>query len=245
MTESLPVVAMPDAVPPGQREAWLLAGRLYERVSRGWTVVGGQMVQFHGWRTGTVPTRATTDLDAGVAARANPSAFRVLSGTIQELGLRPVLHPSGVEHRWFRELDDGGRVQIDLLLPSGLGERGQPSMNGRPGVQSRGVQWATDMSRLWWLEVGDHRVIVPVPSLLGAVVAKSSALLNASDHDPGRHLSDIGFLARVATRTDLTESLTPRQASRVLDALSRIRRPGAEVLRLRMAMERILRNTAR
>lgn len=101
--------------------------------------------------------------------------------------------------------------------------------------------WATDRSRLWRLEVHGIRQVVPVPSLLGAVVAKASALLNASDRDPRRHLSDLAFLAEVATRADLAESLTPRQASRVLEALDRIDRPGTEVARLRMAVERALR----
>lgn len=200
------------------------------------------MVQFRGWRAGTVPVRTTTDLDAGIAARANPSAFPALSGAVQDLGLRPVLHPSGVEHRWHRELDGGGEVRVDLLLPSGLGERGQPSANGRPGIQSHGVQWATDLSRLWSLGVVDQQLTVPVPSLLGAVVAKASALLNTSDRDPGRHLSDLAFLAGTATAEDLSEPLTIRQAARVIDALARITRPGVAVLRLRMAMERVLRS---
>lgn len=56
-----------------------------------------------------------------------------------------------------------------------------------------------------------------------------------------RHLSDIVFLAGVATRADLSEPLTARQAKRVVEALDRIGRPGTEVVRLRMAMERLLR----
>ena len=159
--------------------------------------------------------------------------------------MQPVLHPTGIEHRWYRKLADGGRVQVDLLLPSGLGQRGQASANGRPGIQSRGVQWATDLSRLWHLEVDGQQMVVPVPSLLGAVVAKASALLNASDSDPDRHLSDIVFLAEVASRADLSEPLTARQTTRVLEALDRIGRPGIEVARLRMSMERLLRGQPR
>lgn len=229
-------VVMPAWVPAGQREAWLVAVRLQQVVPAGWTVVGGQMVQFHGWRAGKMPLRTTTDLDAGIAARSHPDAFRALSAAVQELGLEPVLHPSGVEHRWFRTLADGSRVQVDLLLPSGLGVRARPSVNARPGVQSRWVQWATDLSRMWGLDVGRDVLEVPVPSLLGAVVAKASALLNTSDHDPERHLSDLVFLAEVATREDLAEPLTVRQAQRVLEAIGQIRRPGASIARLSMAV---------
>ena len=78
MNDPRPVVVMPEATPPPQREAWLLAGRLQEQVPKGWTIIGGQMAQFHGWRAGVTPTRTTTDLDAGVAARANAAAFHDL-----------------------------------------------------------------------------------------------------------------------------------------------------------------------
>lgn len=236
---------MPGRTPQPQREAWLLAGRLRERVPQGWTIIGGQMVQFHGWRAGITPTRTTTDLDAGIAARTNPSAFHELSAAVQELGLQPTLHPTGIEHRWYRELDNGGTVQVDLLLPSGLGERSQPSANGRPGVQSRGVQWATEMSRPWHLTIDGQYWEVPVPSLLGAVVAKSSALLNPSDRNPDRHLSDLAFLAGVATLADLSEPLTVKQATRVLQALDRVTNPGTAVLRLKMAMQRLLRSSSK
>lgn len=238
MSTEPPTVLMPDTVPLAQREAWLLAGRLYRKAPVGWTVVGGQMVQFHGWRTGASPTRTTVDLDAGIATRANPDAFRILSAIIQELGLQPIHHLSGIEHRWWKQLEDGGHLQVDLLLPSGLGRRGRPSANGRPGVQSHGVQWATDLTRRWRLQIEGRNMIVPVPSLLGAVVAKASALLNSSDQNPGRHLSDIEFLASAATRQDLSEPLTVRQAARVLAAIDRIRRPTTETIRLKMAMER-------
>ncbi len=89
---------------------------------------------------------------------------------------------------------------------------------------------------MWGLDVGRDVLEVPVPSLLGAVVAKASALLNTSDHDPERHLSDLVFLAEVATREDLAEPLTVRQAQRVLEAIGQIRRPGASIARLSMAV---------
>lgn len=119
----------------------------------------------------------------------------------------------------------------------------RPSVNGRPGVESRGVQWATEMSQAWRLSIDGQPFEVPVPSLLGAVLAKASALLNPSDRHPDRHLSDIIFLAEVATLADLSEPLTDKQATRVLHALDRIRNPGTEVLRLKMAMQRHLRQS--
>ena len=122
----------------------------------------------------------------------------------------------------------------------GWGGRAQRSVNQRPGVQSRGVQWATGLSRSWSLDMGGEVFEVPVPSLLGAVVAKASALLNACDHDPERHLSDLVFLTEVATRTDVAEPLTVRQAERGLGAVGQIRLPGASIARLSMAVRRDL-----
>lgn len=240
MSESSSVIRMPEDVPAAQREAWILAGTLREIVPDGWTVVGGQMVQFHGWRTGTTPVRTTTDLDAAIAARAHPRGFHLLSAALQDLGLSPVNHPSGVEHRWQKQGAQSGVVQVDLLLPSGLGDRAGRSVNGSPGFESRGVQWATDMSRLWRLAVDDQRLVVPVPTLLGSVLAKASAVRNAGDRDRDRHLSDIRFLAGLATRQELGAPLTPRQATRVLNALDLMRSPGNDVAALRMAMERTL-----
>lgn len=241
MSGAPPTVTMPRNVLPPQAEAWLIAGMLQQLVPGGWTVVGGQMVQFHGWRAGATPTRTTTDLDAGIAVRADPMGFQVISQALQDLGLRAVPHPSGLEYRWVKGLTGGGQAQVDLLLPSGLGDRARLSVNGRPGVQSRGVQWATDKSQLWQLAMEGHQFLVPVPSLLGAVLAKASALCNSSDSDPDRHLSDLAFLAGVATAADLAEPLTPRQAGRVLKALDRFTSSGVEIRRLSMAMQRVLR----
>lgn len=232
----LPVVVMPDHVRGAHREAWLLAQELRTRVPAGWTVVGGQMAQFHAWRTGVTPTRTTTDLDAAISARSHPDHFRLISATLQALGLTPSHHPSGLEHRWSRPTEDGGRLQVDLLLPSNLGEPGPRSANNRPGVQSRGAQWATDMSQDWLLTIGDRQAAVPVPSLMGALVAKASALRNSGDNDPGRHLDDLALLAAIATRDDLLEPVTARQATRVLDALDRLPVETVEVERLRMVM---------
>jgi len=73
-----------------------------------------------------------------------------------------------------------------------------------------------------------------------------SSAANGEDADgvkwTARHLSDTAFLAGIATAEDLSENLTSAQAARVIDAVARVTSPGVALLRLRMAMERVLRS---
>ncbi|MFT3877098.1 MAG: hypothetical protein QM708_11850 [Propioniciclava sp.] len=233
-------VQIPASVPAVQREVWQLAGRLFAEVPNGWTIVGGQMVQFHGWRMGVVPGRVTTDLDAGIAARSHPDAFPVLTAALQDLGLRAVQHDSGIEHRWVRdsETQPGASIQIDVLLPSNLGQRARRSINGAPGVQSRGVQWATDLSEVHSVRVGQDVFEVPVPGLVGALVAKASALLNSSDVRPRRHLDDLSFLCGLARPSDFRVELAASQRARLEQALRRLSADAPGVAMVRLALER-------
>ena len=48
--------------------------------------------------------------------------------------------------------------------------------------------------------------------------------------------------SKIATAEDLSENLTSAQAARVIDAVARVTSPGVALLRLRMAMERVLRS---
>lgn len=182
--------------------------------------------------------RTTVDLDTVIAARSHPHAFGTISEALQEMGFLPVAHISGIEHRWHRELATGGKVQVDILLPTNLGRRAPTSINGRPGVPSKGAQWASDMSRLWRLRTGAAEIVVPVPTLVGSVIAKSSALLNSNDRDPSRHLSDLAFLIELATFDDLRQPVSRPQAHRVIQALNRLGRESTAITRMRMAMER-------
>lgn len=234
------IVAMPPDMPGVQQEAWLLAGRLFAAHPEGWTIVGGQMVQFHGWRSGTLPARVTTDLDAAIAARSHPDAFFTLTAALQDLGFRAVQHDSGIEHRWVRgsELQPGAAIQVDVLLPSNLGGRSRRSANGATGFQSRGVQWATDLSEIWSAQVGDQVFEVPVPGLAGALLAKASALLNSSDARPGRHREDLEFLCAIARPADFRVQLSTAQRQRLEEGLKSLHRDSPGLLMVRTALSR-------
>lgn len=234
------IVEVPAGVSPVQREVWQLAGRLYARHTNGWTIVGGQMVQFHGWRTGTLPTRVTTDLDAGIAARSHPGVFPSLTGALQDLGFRAVQHDSGIEHRWVRpsELQSGATIQVDVVLPSNLGPRARRSANGAPGIQSHGVQWATELSEVHSVQVRSDVFEVPVPGLAGALLAKASALLNSSDVRPRRHVDDLLFLCGLARPSDFRVVLTAPQRARLGWALGRLPADAPGVAMIRLALER-------
>ena len=74
------IVLVPADVPPVQQEVWRLAGRLFARHPSGWTIVGGQMMQFHGWRTGVPPMRAAVTSGLALAPRRLRSGRRPVRG---------------------------------------------------------------------------------------------------------------------------------------------------------------------
>ncbi|QIK73276.1 hypothetical protein G7070_14680 [Propioniciclava coleopterorum] len=217
------IVVVPSTTPDVQAEAWQAVGELYRRLPGGWVVVGGQMVQFHCWRAGVAPPRATLDIDLGLATRPEPSIFPRLTGELEAMGFRPVLHDSEIEYRWVRPSQAAPAlpVQFDVLLPSNLGQHAPRSVNGRRGLESRGIEWVTRTRQTHEVCVGGSTFTVPVPHLLGAMVAKSSALLNTADRYKGRHLEDLALLCDLATVADLRRPLTAKERDRLGRALAR------------------------
>lgn len=239
------VVVIPADLPPLQLEAWQTASELCKRFPHGWTIVGGQMVQFHGWRLERDPERSTDDLDAGIDARAHPTSFTELTGHLEQMGFRVGLNPHGKDHRWSRPsaLQADEDVIVDVLLPTNLGPRARKSSVGGPGLESRGVQWAIDMTEIHEIWMNDKTCVVPVPHLVGSMLAKASALLNKLDRRKDRHLDDLGFLCQIATPKELRVELTPNQIRRLMSALSQL--DGTfdnDARKVRMAIERKVPN---
>ena len=59
-----------------QAASWHGLMDLHERLGRGWTLVGGQMVHLHCAEHGYVPTRATNDVDTVIDVRADRYMLR-------------------------------------------------------------------------------------------------------------------------------------------------------------------------
>ena len=130
-------------------------------------------------------------------------------------------HDSGIEYRWTRasQMVEGAKVQVDILLPRNLGERYPRSITGADGFESAGVQWATEDACAYDIDVAGELCTIPVPDLVGAILAKSAAILQEPTSHGRRHSRDLAFLCRIATRGDLARRVPGAQRDRIARAL--------------------------
>lgn len=106
--------AMRDA----QAASWHGLMDVYEHLSTGWTLIGGQMVHLHCAERGSFPPRPTDDIDAVIDVRAEPLMLNRFTDTLTNIGFAPDrISADGLQHRWRRD-----KAQLDVLLPDGIGD---------------------------------------------------------------------------------------------------------------------------
>ncbi len=189
---------MPDA----QAQAWGTLVELHQIVPDHWTIVGGQMVYAHCMDRGFTGARPTMDADTVLDVRARAKILYEFSRALKDLGFTPERNNvAGHQSHWQR---DG--VRVDVMIPAGLGQRAsmRPGVMGATALQTPGAQKA--LNRTETVEVtgeGFSGGTVPLPSMLGALVAKSRAF--QVDRQPGRdrHLEDLLALAQFTRPKDV------------------------------------------
>lgn len=72
-------------MPPEQAASWLGLLDLYEHVSDGWTLIGGQLVHLHCAERGQFPVRPTSDADTVIDVRADPRIVHTFTKTLTKL----------------------------------------------------------------------------------------------------------------------------------------------------------------
>jgi predicted nucleotidyltransferase len=175
----------PVKVAPADAEAkhlWSELGRLASRVlPKGWTLVGGLMVQLHAFEAGASGVRATTDIDILGNARVRTD-FEKIARALSDDGFKldPPSPVDRISHRWRR----GGLV-VDLLAPDGLREN-PPVVGGLSTVQIPGGTQALERTETIEVEIGDALVKLSRPTLLGAVLIKARAIMEHADPDAQR-----------------------------------------------------------
>jgi len=206
------VILKIPALTEGQAQSWrgLLAEA--EIVPAGWCLVGGQMVHLHCWERGAFPNRPTDDVDTVLDIRAHPQMLRRFTGALSSVGFRSSGESwEGHQHRWVRD-----QAQIDVLIPSSLGERARR----RTGVTG----------------------VVYRPSLLGALLMKSAAYSVTQDRYRERHLIDVAVLCAIVNAGDLRHaSFTPREIRRISAALDALESQGGELASVDGAVEGVRR----
>src|SRR5262249_48007000 len=118
-------IALPGAMPPAQKQGWLVLLNLARVFPTAWCLVGGQMVWLLAAEHGADPPRATVDIDLVVDIRAEPTGLRDLCRWLEanDFDLEGI-SPEGIGHRYVREADPGpGRIMFDVLAMDHAGTR--------------------------------------------------------------------------------------------------------------------------
>ena len=188
---------------------------------RSWCVVGGQMVFLYCCEREVAVNRPTDDGDVVLDVRAEPAILHAFTAALKDIGFDSAgVSPEGHQHRWVR-----GEAQIDVLIPTGLGERAakRHGATGGTTLPTPGAQQALDRSAPVFVEIGETSGTVWRPSMIGALVAKAAAY-GVGDAACDRHLVDFAVLASMVTRSDgIADHVTPRDRKHLGPMLSALR----------------------
>lgn len=184
---------------------------------RSWCVVGGQMVFLYCCEREVAVNRPTDDGDVVLDVRARPEILRTFTAAMKDIGFDSAgVSPEGHQHRWVR-----GEAQIDVLIPSGLGERAakRRGVTGGTTLATPGAQQALDRSAPVLVEIGEVSGRVWRPSMIGALVAKAAAY-SVPDAARDRHLVDFAVLTSMVSRSDaIADQVTQRDRQHLLPVL--------------------------
>ena len=216
------------ALTEGQAQSWRGLLAVAEIVPGGWCLVGGQMVHLHCWERGAFPNRPTDDVDTVLDIRAHPQMLRTFTEALSSVGFRSSGESwEGHQHRWVRD-----QAQIDVLIPSSLGERARrrTGVTGGTTLETPRAQGAIDRAEPITVDVEGVTGVVYRPSLLGALLMKSAAYSVTQDRYRERHLIDVAVLCAIVNAGDLRHaSFTPREIRRISAALDALESQGGEL----------------
>lgn len=228
------------AMPPEQTASWLGVLDLYDRLSDGWTLIGGQLVHLYCAERGQFPARPTNDADTVIDVRADPKMLYTFTKTLAGLGFESAgISAEGRQHRWVR-----GKASIDVLLPDGVGERasGRQGVTGGPTLPTAGGTQALQRSEVVAVTVDGREGWVWRPNLVGALVVKAAAHGNAGDPGVARHRRDFVVLAELVAAADFAdEDLTPKDRQRLRLIVTAIENDRALLLEIPVAAAAIER----
>jgi hypothetical protein len=169
---------------------WRATAELETALPRGsWTLVGAQMVFLIAYEHDLPIGRTSGDIDLMMDIRALTDATQQASTTLEDLGYElDAPTPDGRAHR-FRRGDD----VVDVLAPDGAGPRASLTTipPGRTIAVAGGSQ-ALARSRQVRVLLEGREVVLPCPSVLGAILIKARAVGVADD--PDKHRRDLSLL---------------------------------------------------
>jgi hypothetical protein len=169
-----------DVDDPGVRRLWLAVAELAGRLPDGWVLVGGLMVQLHALEHAVRDVRATQDIDVLGQARP-PGALRAIDRSLRDDNFE--LAGADVDGYGYRYERNG--LLVDVLAPDGMGKPPAPG-SGVKAVGIPGGSQALRRSEVVTVTVEDETFTLRRPTLLGAILIKTRALMVHSDPDSQR-----------------------------------------------------------
>jgi hypothetical protein len=155
------------------------------------------MVALHAWNAGRKQTRASRDADILVNARIVSRGTEMISETLLSRGFSlDGVSPEGVGHRFVN-----GHVRLDILGPDGIGGRTKLlTVSGARTVEVPGGSQALKRTEMIEIRAGRLSGMIPVPSLLGAILLKVRAI--TVDDQPEAQRGDVAFLLSLVDDPD-------------------------------------------
>ena len=165
------------------------------------------MVQAHALVAGVQTNRVTIDVDAAVRVEAGAFSYAEAASALGRLGYALDDSPRLTYH-FIRGADI-----VDLMVPDH--QKPIPRHARRQVMAVVGGHQAMDRLQLMRVQVGDAEVVVPVPTLHGALILKSAAhMVDSRDRD--RHLLDaITLLACIIDVGPITGDLRGSDSKRL------------------------------
>jgi hypothetical protein len=164
-----------DPLASEARGLWNLVLQLAQALGpeREWSLIGGLMVQLHGFERGD-ELRPTADIDLLGAARKPPAVTEEIAALISERGAKVAMPPRSKPDVGYRFELDGETVEI--LGPDGL--RSDPkTLGGLTTFQVAGGTQALRRTEVVLVSLdGSGAIAVRRPSLLGAILIKARAV---------------------------------------------------------------------
>jgi hypothetical protein len=174
VTAASPAIRI-DPVEPEARRLWSLALELAEALGaeREWSLIGGLMVQLHGFQHDDV-LRPTADIDLLGAARKPLAMTEQMAELLTERGGVVAIPPRSNPKVGYRFEIDGEVVEI--LGPDGL--KSDPrTLEGLTTLQVPGGTQALRRTEVVLVSLGDSPPVgVRRPNLLGAILVKARAV---------------------------------------------------------------------
>lgn len=191
----------------GAEERWAKVLELAEILGpeTRWSLIGGLMVQLHGFEHGS-EVRPTVDIDILGDSRRRPEVTERIAAAVVERGGEMAMPSVGDERLGFRFELDGETIEV--LGPDGLGR--EPRTIGKHVTfQVPGGTQALLRTEVVPVSLdGEPPVAVRRPSLLGAILIKARVVAKMRDR---KHDSDRQDVVRLLSLVDNPRSMAEKE----------------------------------